>query len=83
MAFNLGDMCACLSILSKTNKKKQVNIHIISYRITQLSNYFCIPALVLSQIKLFKKEIEFKMWMFFNMIGYLELGMDKFCFCMK
>lgn len=28
---------------------------------------------MLSQIKLFKKEIEFKMWMFFNMIGYLEL----------
>lgn len=65
-------MFACLSILSK-NKQTNINIHIISYRITQLSNYFCIPGLVLTQIKLFGKETELKMWMLFNMIGYLEL----------
>ena len=38
-----------------------------------MSNYFCIPGLVLTQIKLFGKETELKMWMLFNMIGYLEL----------
>lgn len=77
-------MFACLSILSKKKKQKN-NIHIISYRITQLSNYFCIPGLVLTQIKLFGKETELKMWMLFKMIGYLELFQrhNRFCFCMK
>lgn len=63
-------MFVCLSIL---NKKSQINIHIFSWRITQLSNYFCILGLVLTQIRLFKREIEFKMWMFFNLIGCLQL----------
>lgn len=63
-------MFACLSILNQ--EKKQINIHIISWQITPLSNYFCILGLVLTQIKLFEEEIEFKMWMVFNQIGYLE-----------
>lgn len=65
-------MFPCLSILSKKKTKKQK----YSYHFLQnnsVSNYFCIPGLVLTQIKLFGKETELKMWMLFNMIGYLEL----------
>lgn len=63
-------MFDCLSILNQ--EKKQINIHIISWQITQLSNYFSILGLVLTHIKLFEKEVEFKMRMLFNQVGYLE-----------
>ena len=64
-------MFPCLSILSKKKKQHKYSYHFLQNN--SVSNYFCIPGLVLTQIKLFGKETELKMWMLFNMIGYLEL----------